>query len=72
MKPNKDIHSRCPKRIGISIKIKSINVAEGKPPVQVNPTAGKALNLNADKLDGLYYLFEWIGAQGRLALEVAP
>lgn len=29
-----------------------ITVAEGKPPIQVNATAGKAANLNADKLDG--------------------
>jgi hypothetical protein len=27
-------------------------VADGKPPLVVNPTAGKAINLNADKLDG--------------------
>jgi hypothetical protein len=29
-----------------------INVADNKPPIQVNATAGKATNLNADKLDG--------------------
>jgi hypothetical protein len=29
-----------------------VNVTEGKTPIQVNPTAGKATNLNADKLDG--------------------
>src|SRR5215213_5050125 len=30
-----------------------LNVASGKPPLKVNATAGKATNLNADKLDGL-------------------
>src|SRR5215208_3371131 len=29
-----------------------INVAENKPPIAVNATAGKATNLNADELDG--------------------
>jgi hypothetical protein len=29
-----------------------INVAENKPPIAVNATAGKAPNLNADELDG--------------------
>ena len=29
-----------------------VNVAEGKSPLLVNATAGKALNLNSDKLDG--------------------
>jgi hypothetical protein len=31
-----------------------LNVASGKPPLKVNATAGKATNLNADKLDGLH------------------
>jgi hypothetical protein len=31
----------------------NINVAAGQPPLKVNATAGKATNLNADKLDGL-------------------
>jgi hypothetical protein len=30
-----------------------LNVASGKPPLKVNATAGKATNLNADRLDGL-------------------
>jgi hypothetical protein len=30
-----------------------LNVAPGKPPLKVNATAGKATNLNADRLDGL-------------------
>lgn len=30
-----------------------LNVADGKAPMVVNATAGKATNLNADKLDGL-------------------
>ncbi len=30
-----------------------LNVAQGKPPLAVNATAGKATNLNADQLDGL-------------------
>jgi len=34
-------------------KALQINVAQGKPPLAVNSTAGKATNLNADKLDGL-------------------
>jgi hypothetical protein len=29
-----------------------VNVAENKPPILVNATAGKATNLNVDKLDG--------------------
>ncbi len=29
-----------------------VSEAENKPPIQVNATAGKATNLNADKLDG--------------------
>jgi hypothetical protein len=29
-----------------------LNVASGKPPLKVNAAAGKATNLNADKLDG--------------------
>ncbi len=29
-----------------------VGVAAGKPPIQVNAKAGKAINLNADKLDG--------------------
>jgi hypothetical protein len=29
-----------------------LNVAASKPPIQVNPTAGKATNLNADTVDG--------------------
>jgi hypothetical protein len=33
-------------------KALQLTVAEGKPPIQVNATAGKASNLNADKLDG--------------------
>jgi hypothetical protein len=31
----------------------SLNVASGKPPLKVNASAGKATNLNADRLDGL-------------------
>jgi hypothetical protein len=30
-----------------------LNVGSGKPPLKVNSTAGKATNLNADKVDGL-------------------
>jgi hypothetical protein len=30
-----------------------LNVATSKPPIQVNATAGKAANLNADKVDGV-------------------
>ena len=30
-----------------------LNVASGKPPLRVNASAGKATNLNADRLDGL-------------------
>jgi hypothetical protein len=33
-------------------KALQLNVAQGKPPLAVNSTAGKATNLNADKLDG--------------------
>jgi hypothetical protein len=29
-----------------------VSVAQNRPPIQVNATAGKATNLNADKLDG--------------------
>ena len=29
-----------------------VNVAEGKPPILVNATSGKATNLNADEVDG--------------------
>src|SRR5919112_1388348 len=34
-------------------KALQLNVAQGMPPLAVNSTAGKATNLNADKLDGL-------------------
>jgi hypothetical protein len=30
-----------------------LNVADNKPPLAVNATAGKATNLNSDRLDGL-------------------
>jgi hypothetical protein len=33
-------------------KALALVVAQGRPPMTVNPTAGKALNLNADKVDG--------------------
>lgn len=33
-------------------KALQLNVAQNRPPIQVNPTAGRATNLNADKLDG--------------------
>jgi len=38
---------------GTSVRGLSISVASGKPPITVNAGAGKATNLNADKLDGL-------------------
>jgi hypothetical protein len=47
-----------------------VNVAEGKPPILVNPTAGKATNLNADKLDGKDFTSEpWheVGTTGEPA-----
>jgi hypothetical protein len=47
-----------------------VNVDEGKPPIQVNATAGKAPNLNADKLDGKDFTSEpWheVGTTGEPA-----
>ena len=38
---------------GAGSKALQLDVAEGKAPLTVNATAGKATNLNSDKLDGL-------------------
>src|ERR687886_786198 len=41
------------KSTGTGATALNLNVAANKPPLTVNSTAGKATNLNADKLDGL-------------------
>lgn len=39
-------------RTGAGSRALQLNVAENRPPIQVNATAGKAINLDADELDG--------------------